>query len=81
LPDLTEPSSIPQELQAIVPNMHVPVRPIIVEGAASYAMFADYRLYPWMLDVYRYANLDSFVASIAEAIIAPAEAKVDELRA
>src|SRR5262249_38527109 len=77
--DLTDPASIPQELQAIVPQIHVPVRPIIAEDSTPYAMFADYRFFPWMLDVYRYASLDSLIAAIGDAIIAPAEAKVQDL--
>src|SRR5262249_52463346 len=44
--DLTDPASIPQELQAIVPKVQVPVRPIIAEGATPYALFADFRRYP-----------------------------------
>ncbi len=78
--DITDPASIPQELQAIVPHVQVPVRPIIAQGAKPYAMFADYRLTPWMLDLYSYANLESLIAAVEDAIIVPAEAKIKELR-
>jgi hypothetical protein len=31
--DLTDPSSIPQELQAMIPSIRVPVQPLLLEGA------------------------------------------------
>jgi hypothetical protein len=31
--DLTDPSSIPQELQSIIPNVRVPVQPVLLEGS------------------------------------------------
>ena len=33
--DITDPRSIPQELQAIVPDLAVPVQPIIARSAAA----------------------------------------------
>ncbi len=78
--DITDPASIPQELQAIVTDVQVPVQPIIAEGVKPYAMFADFRRYPWMLKEYCYSDLDSLIAAIGNEIIAPAEAKVKELR-
>ncbi len=78
--DLTEPSSIPKELEAIVPHVHVPVQPLIAEGFSPFAMFPDYRLYPWMLKLYRYASLEELIASMGSNVIEPAEAKVIELR-
>jgi hypothetical protein len=43
-------------------------------------MFVDHRKYHWMLDVFRYASLEDLLASLQERVIAPAEAKVTELR-
>ena len=34
--DLTDPSSIPQELQAIIPSVRVPVQPLLLEGSSLY---------------------------------------------
>jgi uncharacterized protein YjbI with pentapeptide repeats len=39
--DLTDPSSIPQELQAIIPSVRVPVQPVLLEGSSLYSMFKD----------------------------------------
>jgi hypothetical protein len=43
--DLTDPSSIPKELEAIVPQLAVPVQPLLEGAARPYAMFKDYWKY------------------------------------
>ena len=78
--DLTEPSSIPQELQAIIPHVAVPVKPLIAQDAQPFAMFADYRKYMWALPPYRYASLEDLLAALDDEVIAPAEAKVIEVQ-
>jgi hypothetical protein len=78
--DLTDPSSIPQELQAIVPDLAVPVQPLLEGSSRPYAMFKDYRKYDWVLPVYRYEGLETLLATLAEKVIAPAEGKVKDLR-
>jgi uncharacterized protein YjbI with pentapeptide repeats len=40
--DLTDPSSIPKELEAIVPDLAVPVQPLLEGSSRPYAMFKDY---------------------------------------
>ena len=54
LADITEPSSIPQELQTIVPDLEVPVQPLLEEGRREYSMFPDFGKYPWVAPVYFY---------------------------
>jgi uncharacterized protein YjbI with pentapeptide repeats len=76
--DLTEPSSLPKELEAIVPDLAVPVQPLLA-GVNPYSMFQDYWKYPWMLPVYRYESLEGLMASLGDQVIASAEAKVREL--
>jgi hypothetical protein len=78
--DLTDPSSIPKELEAIVPHVAVPVQPLLQGASRPYAMFEDYWKYDWVLPVYRYEGLEPLLATLAEAVITPAEAKVRELR-
>ncbi len=79
--DITDPSSIPQELEAIVPNLRsVPLQPLLLQGASEYGMFKDYRQCPWVLPVYIYPSPDELMADLASKVIEPAEAKVAELR-
>ena len=77
--DLTDPSSIPKELEAIVPSLAVPVQPLLEGSSRPYAMFKDYWKYEWVLPVYRYEGLEPLLAALAENVIAPAEAKMKEL--
>jgi uncharacterized protein YjbI with pentapeptide repeats len=77
--DLTDPSSIPKELEAIVPHLAVPVQPLLEGTSRPYAMFKDYWKYDWVLPVYRYQGLEELLAALAVRVIAPAEAKVKAL--
>jgi hypothetical protein len=77
--DLTEPSSIPKELEAIVPGLAVPVQPLLEGSTQPYAMFKDYWKYDWVLPVYRYEGLEPLLAALADKVVAPAEAKVKAL--
>ena len=74
--DLTDPSSIPKELEAIVPTLAVPVQPPLEGASRPYAMFKDYWKYDWVLPVYEYEGLEPLLATLAEKVIAPAEGKV-----
>ena len=77
--DLTDPSSIPKELEAIVPKLAVPVQPLLEGASRAYAMFKDYWKYYWVLPVYRYEGIEPLLATLAEKVIAPAEGKVRAL--
>jgi uncharacterized protein YjbI with pentapeptide repeats len=78
--DLTEAKSIPQELQRIVPDLpSVPVQPILQASAEEYSMFEHFSRYPWVLETYRYQDLEEVIASLPEKVIAPAELKAHEL--
>jgi len=78
--DLTEPSSIPQELQAIVPDVLVPVQPLLQEGFEPWSMFVDLkRKYHWVLEIQHYRDMSDLVASLNEKVMLPVEAKRREL--
>lgn len=79
--DLTEPSSIPQELQAIVPTLAIPVQPVLLEGKREYSMFSDFlKTYHWVLPVYYYKDQGNLLATLKEQVIEPAEQKAKELQ-
>ena len=77
--DLTDPSSIPKELEAIVPGLAVRVQPLLEGASRPYAMFKDYWKYEWVLKPYRYEGLEQLLGALAEEVIAPAEGKVKAL--
>jgi uncharacterized protein YjbI with pentapeptide repeats len=77
--DLTDPSSIPQELYAIVPTLAVPVQPLLEAPKREYSMFADFKRYHWVLPVHHYTNLPDLLATLEERVIDPAEHKAQEL--
>jgi hypothetical protein len=77
--DLTDPSSIPKELEAIVPTLAVPVQPLLEGASRPYAIFKDYWKYDWVLPVYRYEGLEPLLATLADKVIAPAEGKAKAL--
>lgn len=79
--DITDPKSIPLELQAIIPDLAVPVQPVLAEGSSEFSMFRDLRRkYHWVLQVHIYKDLDDLLVSLSEMVIAPAEAKAKELK-
>jgi uncharacterized protein YjbI with pentapeptide repeats len=79
--DITNPKSAPLELQATVPEIMVPFRPIIEEGEKPFAMLQDlwvkYR--DWVFEPIYYSSVDALIASLDEKIIRPAEARFIEL--
>ncbi len=77
--DLTDPKSIPQEIQAIAPGVAVPIQPVILAGQEPWSMFRDLRRkYHWVLKPYEYADQEHLLATLSD-VIAPAEAKREEL--
>lgn len=78
--DITNPSSVPQELQSIVPNLCVPVIPILSRASKAYGMFEGLNKYPWVLEIFRYNNKSQLINSLVASIIAPAEAALTTLK-
>jgi hypothetical protein len=72
--DITDASSIPQELAVIVPDLpSVPVQPLLLEGSAEYSMLEHFKRYPWVLETYRYPSSERLIADLSERVIDPAE--------
>jgi hypothetical protein len=81
--DVTDAKSIPQELQAIVPDLPsvpVPVRLMIQKDAEEYAMLPHFKRYPWVIETYRYHNSKQLLATLSEQVIQAAGEKVIELQ-
>jgi uncharacterized protein YjbI with pentapeptide repeats len=71
--DLTDPASLPKELEAIVPRLAVPLLPLIERGSRPYAMFSDYWKYDWVLDIVEYPTAASLRRSFDRLVVRPAE--------
>jgi uncharacterized protein YjbI with pentapeptide repeats len=80
--DITNPKSAPLELQATVPEIMVPFRPIIEEGEKPFAMLRDLWIKhrDWVFEPIYYSSVDALIASLDEKIIRPAEARFVELQ-
>jgi len=77
--DVTDASSIPKELEAIVPGLAVPIQPLLEGAARPFSMFADHWKYDWVLPVYRYRDAEHLVTELGSAVVEPSERKVEEL--
>jgi len=78
--DITDAKSIPQELQAIVPHIpSVPVQPLLLRSQREYGMFEHFKAYPWVMEPFLYTSKASLLKSLQTNVIAPAEAKAQEL--
>lgn len=72
--DITDARSIPQELQAIVPDLPgVPVQPLLLKSKEEYGMFEHFRRYPWVLAPVIYEDEAELLANLEKRVILPAE--------
>ena len=76
---MTDPASIPHELQAIAPDVAVPIRLVVAEGHKPYAMSRDLRKYHWVIKPFRYSSPEHLLARLRPDVIEVAEAKRVEL--
>jgi pentapeptide repeat protein len=80
--DLTNHSSIPEELETIVPTLAVPIQPLLeATQKREFSMFKGYGVYDWVLPIYRYADLTGLLDNVQEKVIEPATQKARELEA
>jgi uncharacterized protein YjbI with pentapeptide repeats len=80
--DLTDATEVRAELPKIVPAFPlVPIQPLILASQTEYVTFEEdiRRNRPWVLETFRYQDLDHAIASLPEMVLA-AEAKVAEVR-
>ena len=78
--DITDPTSVPQEMECIVPNLpSVPIQPLLQGSSTEYGMFEHFRNYPWVLEIHRYSNHRDLLESLEDRVIGKAEAKREAL--
>jgi hypothetical protein len=79
--DLTDPSSVPLELETIVPTLPIAVQPILAASQKrEFSMLSSLSTrYHWVLPIYRYDNLSLLLATLNENVLVPAEQKAKEL--
>jgi uncharacterized protein YjbI with pentapeptide repeats len=67
--DISDPRSIPQELQIIVPNLpSLIIQPLIFGDSQEYGMFEHFTRYPWVLPIYRYRSVDGLLSALGELL-------------
>ena len=81
--DVTNPKSAPLELQATVPEVMVPFRPIIQKGEKPFAMLEDLwkQHRDWVFQPLYYSSPDALIKALDKKIINPAKARFAELLA
>lgn len=67
--DITQPKSIPQEAQAIIPEFKIPFVRIIQKGQTAWSMAEDFNSYDWVIkDVIEYKNKKVLVKNLAAVV-------------
>lgn len=79
--DLTDPAMVRTELTLIVHDVpSVPIQPLLQEEAAPFVEYEHIKHSASVLPIYRYADTPSLLRALPEAVIAPVEAKLTEMR-
>ena len=79
--DVTDAKVVIQEIHSIVREFpSVPVQPLLLKGSEPTAVLIDFMDYPTFLPIHQYLDEADLLASIKENVIAPAEAKGEEIR-
>jgi len=79
--DITNPRSVPLELQATVPDYMVPFVTLVERGQPVFGMFDDLpRKYDWALPLLEYSNAESLLAAFERKVVAPALEKLEDVR-
>ena len=79
--DITNPRSVPLELQATVPDYMVPFVTLVERGQPVFGMFDDLpRKYDWALPLLEYNSAESLLAAFESKVVAPALEKLEQVR-
>jgi len=79
--DITNPRSVPLELQATVPDYMVPFVTLVERGQPVFGMFDDLpRKCDWALPLLEYSSADTLLAAFENKVISPALEKLGDVR-
>lgn len=79
--DITNPRSVPLELQATIPDYMVPFVTILQRGQPAFGMFDDLpRKFHWALPLLEYNTGDTLLAAFEQKVVNPALEKAQEVR-
>jgi hypothetical protein len=78
--DITDPRSVPQELQNIVPSVpSVPILPLISADSHAYGMFDDFRDYRNVLEPVIYFSTEHLIEDLHSHAVRSAERLAEEI--
>jgi len=79
--DITDPRSVPQELQYIIPNLpSVPIQPLLHTSAQEYGMFEHFMRYTWVLKPFRYSTVSELIRNLDSQIIKSVEELAEAMK-
>jgi hypothetical protein len=67
--DITQPKSIPQEAQAIIPDFKIPFFFVIQDGERAWSMSADFLNQHWVFGPFSYADKVELVANLEKLLV------------
>lgn len=77
--DLSEPKSVPAELQSILSNIMIPVVPILHKDSSVYGTYSYTNRYSWILPVLVFENITDLTNRFNKAIIKPANELFEQI--
>jgi hypothetical protein len=79
--DITDATEVRAERQNIITDFtSLPVQPILLHGQPEYVGLSHVKKFPWLLPTFQYDTEQHLLDNLDKSVIAPAEAKVLELR-
>jgi hypothetical protein len=78
--DLSDARSVPHELATVVPFLRTtPVLPLLDSRSSTYAMFEDFKSYPWVLETHTYDS-DADLSKLLPGALAAARREAAALK-
>lgn len=77
--DLSEPRSVPAELQSILSTLMIPVVPILYKRSTVYGTYSFTNRYKWVLPVLVFDDIKDVLSIFRKAIIDPANKVYEEI--